>query len=204
MITNVQECIKPISYIKTNAADMMNFVNDRKEPLVITQNGESRAVLMDVESYQEMKNAFNLLKVIQFSEQDVKKGKYKTASEVFSNLRRKYNCENEINEVIVSQFAEDDLNEIVEYYYSLSQNYVEKVISEFEENVMSLQKHPKSGRVVPELEKQGILQYRELIQGYYRIVYEISDDKVIVHTIIDGRRNFQDIIISKLSRYYGN
>ena len=111
--------------------------------------------------------------------------------------------ENEISEVIVSQFAEDDLNEIVEYYFSLSQHYVEKVLSEFEENVMSLQRHPKSGRVVPELEKQGILQFRELIQGYYRIVYEIADDKVIVHTIIDGRRNFEDIIISKLSRYYG-
>ena len=112
--------------------------------------------------------------------------------------------ENEIDEVIISQFAEDDLNEIVEYYFLLSQNYVEKIISEFEENIMSLKKHPRSGRVVPELEKQGILQYRELIQGYYRIVYEISDDKVIVHTIIDGRRNFEDIIISKLSRYYGN
>ena len=110
----------------------------------------------------------------------------------------------EIYEVIVSQFAEDDLNEIIEYYFSLSENYVEKLIFEFEENVMSLKKHPRSGRVVPELEKQGILQYRELIQGYYRIVYEISDDKVIVHTIIDGRRNFEDIIISKLSRYYGN
>ena len=108
------------------------------------------------------------------------------------------------NEVIVSQFAEDDLNEIIEYYYSLSEKYVEKVISEFEENVMSLQRHPKSGRIVPELEKQGILQFRELIQGYYRIVYEISGEKVIVHTIIDGRRNFEDIIISKLARYYGN
>ena len=52
MITNVQECIKPISYVKTNAADMMNFVNEKKEPLIITQNGESRAVLIDVESYQ--------------------------------------------------------------------------------------------------------------------------------------------------------
>ncbi len=110
---------------------------------------------------------------------------------------------NEIIEVIVSRFAEDDLNEIVEYYFPLSQNYVEKVILEFEENVMSLKEYPKSGRIVPELEKQGILQYRELIQGYYRIIYEISDDKVIVHTIIDGRRNFEDIIISKLSRYYG-
>ena len=111
---------------------------------------------------------------------------------------------NEIGEVIVSRFAEDDLNEIIEYYFSLSQNYVGKLISEFEKNVMSLQRHPKSGMVVPELEKQGILRYRELIQEYYRILYEISDDKIIVHTIIDGRRNFENIIISKLSRYYGN
>lgn len=93
MITNVQECIKPISYVKTNAADMMNFVNDKKEPLIITQNGESRAVLIDVESYQEMKDAFNLLKIIQFSEMDVRDGRTKIAKEVFSNLRRKYNLE---------------------------------------------------------------------------------------------------------------
>lgn len=110
----------------------------------------------------------------------------------------------EIKEVIVSQFAEDDLNEIAGYYFSLSPNYVEKIVSEFEKNIMSLQNNPKSGRIVPELERQGISQYRELIQGCYRIVYEISEDKVIVHTIIDGRRNFEDIVISKLSRYYGN
>ena len=110
----------------------------------------------------------------------------------------------EIKEVIVSQFAEDDLNEIVEYYFSLSPNYVENIVSEFETNILSLQQYPKRGRIVPELDRQGISQYRELMQGYYRIVYEISEDKIIVHTIIDGRRNFEDIIISKLFRYYGN
>ena len=110
----------------------------------------------------------------------------------------------EIKEVIVSQFAEDDLNEIVEYYFSLSPNYVENIVSEFETNVLSLQQYPKRRRIVPELDRQGISQYRELIQGYYRIVYKISEDNVIVHTIIDGRRNFEDILISKLSRYYGN
>ena len=65
---------------------------------------------------------------------------------------------------------------------------------------MSLQEHPKSGRTVPELERQGITKYRELIQEYYRIVYEISGNKVIVHTIIDGRGNFEETIILKLSR----
>ena len=110
----------------------------------------------------------------------------------------------EIKDVIVSQFAEDDLNEIIEYDFSLSPNYVENIVSEFETNIISLQEYPKRGRMVPELERQGISQYRELIQGYYRIVYEISEDKILVHTIIDGRRNVEDILISKLSRYYGN
>ena len=109
--------------------------------------------------------------------------------------------ENEIKEVEISPFAQDDLNEIIEYYSSLSQNYVESTISEFEENVMSLKQHPRSGRIIPELERQGITQYRELIQGYYRIIYKISKDKVTFLTIIDGRRNFEEIIIEKLSRY---
>lgn len=91
MITNVQECIKPISYIKSNAAEMMNFVNERKEPLIITQNGESKAVLIDAQSYQEMKDSFNLIKIIKYAEMDIENGKTKQASEVFSNLRRKYN-----------------------------------------------------------------------------------------------------------------
>ena len=108
-----------------------------------------------------------------------------------------------IKDVIVSRFAEDDLNEIIEYYFSLSSGYVEKVIDEFRMNIMSLQDYPKSGRIVPELERQGVLHYRELVQGNYRIVYEISEDIVIVHTIIDARRNFESLIISKLSRYYG-
>ena len=109
----------------------------------------------------------------------------------------------EIEEIIVSDFAEHDLNEIADYFFSISPDYVERIISEFEENVMSLQKHPKSGRTVPELERQGITKYRELIQEYYRIIYEISGNKVIVHTIIDDRRNCEEIIIAKLSRYYG-
>ncbi len=110
----------------------------------------------------------------------------------------------EIEEIIISEFAEADLDEITTYYFSRNPDYVERIISEFEENIESLQIHPKSGRIVPELERQGITKYRELIQEYYKIVYEISGNKVIVHTIIDGRRNFEEIIISKLSRYYGN
>ena len=97
-----------------------------------------------------------------------------------------------INEVLVSQFAQDDLEEITDYYFSLNKKYVEKIIGQFENEILSLKENSKSGRIVPELEKQGILKYRQLILDNYRIVYEISIDKVIVHTIIDSRRNFED------------
>ena len=52
MAINLKDDIKPISYIKTNAADMMKYVNDHKNSIIITQNGEAKAVLVDIESYQ--------------------------------------------------------------------------------------------------------------------------------------------------------
>ena len=62
---------------------------------------------------------------------------------------------------------------------------------------MSLQKHPKSGRIVPELDRQVITKYRELIQEYYRIIYEISDKKVRIETK-DGQAwiDADDIILA--------
>ena|GEM_PF-6784232 len=65
----------------------------------------------------------------------------------------------EIKDILVSQFAEDDFNKIVEHYFSLSPNYVENIVSEFETNVLSLQQYPKRRRIVPELDRQGISQY---------------------------------------------
>ncbi len=106
-----------------------------------------------------------------------------------------------IKEITFSKLAEDDLTEIVKYYEKLSPSYVAKTISEFETQIFSLKDFPKSGRIVPELDKQGIEKFREIIQGNYRIVYEIVEETIIIHTIIDSRRNFEELIISKLSRY---
>jgi prevent-host-death family protein len=90
MSVNLKQDIKPISYIKTNAADMMRYVNDNRNPIVITQNGEARAVLIDIDSYQNMQNAFNLLKVVQLSEKDVRSGLFKDSDQVFDELKDKY------------------------------------------------------------------------------------------------------------------
>ncbi len=67
--------------------------------------------------------------------------------------------------------------------------------------MISLSHFPESGRIVPELYRRGIERYREIIQGMYRIVYEVQEKDVVIHTIIDSRGNFDDVLIAKLMRY---
>ena len=107
---------------------------------------------------------------------------------------------NKVYNVIVSKSAEDDLKEIVDYYKSLNPSHVESVITQFEDDILSLSHFLLSGRAVPELYDQGIERYREIIQGLYRIVYEIQAEDVVVHAVIDSRRNLQDILVAKLFR----
>jgi len=89
MAVNLRENIKPISYIKTNAAEMMKYVNERKNPIIITQNGEARAVLLDIETYQDTEDAFALMNILKIAENDVKNGKHKKTDDVFNDLKER-------------------------------------------------------------------------------------------------------------------
>jgi PHD/YefM family antitoxin component YafN of YafNO toxin-antitoxin module len=93
MNINLKEDIKPISYIKTNAADMMVYINDHKNPIIVTQHGEARGGLLDVESYQNMVNALSIMKLLQVSEKSIQDGKVYDNEEVFSSLRVKIGLE---------------------------------------------------------------------------------------------------------------
>ena len=94
MNVNLKEDIKPISYIKTNAAEMIDYINDHKNPIIVTQHGEAKGVLLDVESYQDMVNALSLMKLIQFSEKSIREGKVYDSDQVFSELRKKIGQKN--------------------------------------------------------------------------------------------------------------
>ncbi len=83
---NFKDDIKPISYIKTNAADMLKRVNDTHNPIIITQNGEAKAVLIDTESYQEMRNSLGIMKLLSESERDIQSGKLYDQDDVFNEL----------------------------------------------------------------------------------------------------------------------
>ena len=84
---NLSSDIRSISYVKTNAADMLRQVNDTHNPIVITQNGEARAVLIDPDSYQEMRDALGMMKLISQSEREIQEGQAVAHHELTAELR---------------------------------------------------------------------------------------------------------------------
>ena len=69
---NISQDIKTITYLKTKTVDLLEQVNETHRPVIITQNGEAKAVLQDPESYENMKNAIGLLKILSLSEEEIK------------------------------------------------------------------------------------------------------------------------------------
>ena len=86
---NISEDIRSITYLKAKAADLLKQINDTHRPVVITQNGEPKAILQDPKSYENMRNALGLLKLIAQGEEEIKKRKTKAQAEVFANLQKK-------------------------------------------------------------------------------------------------------------------
>lgn len=78
--------IKSVTYLKSRAADLLKQINETHRPVIITQKGEPRAVLQDPKSFEDMRNAIGILKLISQGEEDIKNGKSRTQEEVFENI----------------------------------------------------------------------------------------------------------------------
>jgi prevent-host-death family protein len=83
---NISRDIKPVTYLKAKAADLLKQINETRRPVIITQNGEPRAVLQDPESYENMRNAIGILKLISQGEKDIRSGKVKSQEDVFKDI----------------------------------------------------------------------------------------------------------------------
>lgn len=86
---NLETNIRPISHIKSKAAEMLRKINETHNPIVITQNGEAKGVLVDPRSYQEMVDALGILKLISQSERHIESGDVQTHAKVMIELRRR-------------------------------------------------------------------------------------------------------------------
>lgn len=85
----IQEDIRPVTYLKSRAADLLAQVNETHRPVIITQNGEARAVLQDPESYEQMRAAIGLLKLVAQGEDEVRGGATRGQDEVFDRLEKR-------------------------------------------------------------------------------------------------------------------
>jgi len=83
---NIIDDIKPVTYLKSRAADLLNQINETHRPVIITQNGEPRAVLQDPESYENMRNAIGMLKLISQGETDVRDGRTKPQENMLNEI----------------------------------------------------------------------------------------------------------------------
>ena len=79
--------VKPISYLKANAAEVLLQLAAQREPMVITQNGEAKAVIQDVASYEETQETLALLKVLALGNREIEEGKVKLVADVVKRLR---------------------------------------------------------------------------------------------------------------------
>ena len=81
--------IKPISYLKAHAAEIVRSLADRREPLIITQNGEAKGVLQDIDSYEQTQETVALLKILALGSRQIEAGQVQPAADVIARLRKR-------------------------------------------------------------------------------------------------------------------
>ena len=85
------EDIKPIIFLKNKAADVIKHINETHRPMIITQNGEAKAVIQDPKSYEDMRNAISILKLLSFAEEDIRNGNLHSEEDVFEAVEELLN-----------------------------------------------------------------------------------------------------------------
>jgi hypothetical protein len=78
--------VKPISYLKSHAAEIVRDLTENREPMLITQNGEAKLVVMDVKSYEEQEETLALLKILALGNREIELGKFRDVESVFKEL----------------------------------------------------------------------------------------------------------------------
>ncbi|MFO7446542.1 MAG: type II toxin-antitoxin system RelE/ParE family toxin [Ignavibacteriaceae bacterium] len=103
--------------------------------------------------------------------------------------------------VVIDSMAKRDLGEIFEYV-SLNDSFEDanKLLDSIEDSLSSLEEFPERGHLPNELRGLGIKKYLEIFYKPYRILYEIRDKIVYIHSVLDGRRNINDILSNRILR----
>ena len=97
--------------------------------------------------------------------------------------------------------ARDDLEEIASYVAEDSSINALKVVERIEARAQSLATLPMRGRIVPELHWHGVARFQELIERPWRLIYYIDGSTVYVVSVLDGRRQLEDLLLARFLRH---
>ena len=100
-------------------------------------------------------------------------------------------------QVLWTLTTEKDVSAIIRYIVENDRETAFLVLERIRQTVKQLNESPERGRVIPELKKQGISSYRELIVSPWRIMYRVSGGKIFVLSVIDGRMNVEDVLLNR-------
>jgi prevent-host-death family protein len=78
--------VKPVSYLQSHTAEIIKDIAENREPMLITQNGEAKLVVMDVKSFEEQEETLALLKILALGNREIEQGKFRDAEDVFAAL----------------------------------------------------------------------------------------------------------------------
>jgi prevent-host-death family protein len=81
--------VKPISYLKAHASELIRDITTTRQALVVTRNGEAKVVVQDIRSYERMQETLALLKILTRSKQNIKRGKAKSLDDTFTSLDKR-------------------------------------------------------------------------------------------------------------------
>jgi len=101
-------------------------------------------------------------------------------------------------EVLWVAVAENDLLGIIVFIAEESHGNALKILTKIKNRTAKLERSPLQGRVVPELLRQGISIYREIVISPWRVIYKVEGNKVYVLSVVDSRRNVEDILLARL------
>ena len=105
---------------------------------------------------------------------------------------------NSTRQVFWTGVAENDLKQIISYISIRNPYNAQKILKNIKSKASSLYNFPERGRIVPELQEQGISQYRELIISPWRLIYRIAEKEIYVLSLLDSRQNVEDILLKRL------